>query len=316
MTDMSSRLSAAVAEKSMIRLVVKLRPANADGLVYPPTYDQGTHIFRPAWINGEKRAGVVLDSVQSQANRIEVAILDASRRNRITYPDIELRIKASTGEEVYSVLELSHRVYDAALRMANLNGTLFVNSEIGKQVYAARTERASALFTHAPVTLALGGWDTGTVNGFFIGGGRFTTSTLNGTFAEQSDIGGTFSSSYGTTGTLSVSFDPLFNRPSPLALLEGTWSYTEPGYSISIDVDDQGEINGSDSDGCVFFGVASVLDPEHNTYGIDIDVTNCGPMNDTYSGLAILNDELTLNDTLRYFVYSQHYILFNFLTRQ
>jgi CRISPR-associated protein Csb1 len=160
MTDMSSRLSAAVAEKSMIRLVVKLRPANADGLVYPPTYDQGTHIFRPAWINGEKRAGVVLDSVQSQANRIEVAILDASRRNRITYPDIELRIKASTGEEVYSVLELSHRVYDAALRMANLNGTLFVNSEIGKQVYAARTERASALFTHAPVTLALGGWDS------------------------------------------------------------------------------------------------------------------------------------------------------------
>jgi hypothetical protein len=157
---------------------------------------------------------------------------------------------------------------------------------------------------------------TGTVNGFFIGGGRFTTSTLNGTFAEQSDIGGTFSSSYGTTGTLSVSFDPLFNRPSPLALLEGTWSYTEPGYSISIDVDDQGEINGSDSDGCVFFGVASVLDPEHNTYGIDIDVTNCGPVNDTYSGLAILNDELTLNDTLRYFVYSQHYILFNFLTRQ
>jgi hypothetical protein len=33
---------------------------------------------------------VLLDSVQSQANRIELAILDAYRRKKIKYPDITL----------------------------------------------------------------------------------------------------------------------------------------------------------------------------------------------------------------------------------
>lgn len=160
MSELYSVLSSAVEKAPALRIVVKLKPANADGLVYPPTYDRGQHIFRPAWIDGEKRESVLLDSVQSQANRIEVALLDAHYRKTITYPDIELIVKASTGEESYSVLELSHRVYDAALRMSTIDGIPFPDSEIGKAVYSARTERASQLFKHAPSTLALGGWDS------------------------------------------------------------------------------------------------------------------------------------------------------------
>jgi hypothetical protein len=162
---------------------------------------------------------------------------------------------------------------------------------------------------------------SGSVNGFEIGGGLFASANISATYSEQGTISGNVSTLYlisgeRTTSTFNVIFDELFNRPSSLALLEGTWSYTEPGYSVSIDVDDQGEISGSDSDGCVFFGLASVLDPEHNTYGIDVNVTNCFQMNDTYSGLAVLDDEVTPNDTLRYFVSGQNYLLFNFLTRQ
>jgi len=160
MSELFSFLSSAVADKSVLRLEVNLKPANADGLVYPPTYEQGQHIFRPAWINGEERAAVLLDSVQSQANRIETAILDAHRRGNIQYPDIELRVKAATGDESYSVLELSHRVYDASLRMSTVKGQPFVQTEIGQAIYSARTEKASALFTHSPATLALGGWDS------------------------------------------------------------------------------------------------------------------------------------------------------------
>ena len=160
MSELYSLISSAVANASALRLVVHLRPANADGLVYPPTYEQGRHIFRPAWIDGQEREAVLLDSVQSQANRVELAILDAYRRDRIKYPDIQLVIKAETGEERYSVLELSHRIYDAALRMANVDGIPFGKSEIGQALYSARTERASELYTHAPITLALGGWDS------------------------------------------------------------------------------------------------------------------------------------------------------------
>jgi CRISPR-associated protein Csb1 len=160
MTDLFSLVSAAVAEKSMLRLVVNLKPANADGLTYPPTYDDGKHIFRPAWIEGKARDAVLLDSVQSQANRLEMAILEALRRGRIDYPDIELKIKAKTGDESYSVLELSHRVYDAALRSSKIDGQPFPKSIIGKAIYSARSERATALFMHAPITLVLGGWDS------------------------------------------------------------------------------------------------------------------------------------------------------------
>lgn len=160
MSDLNSMISSAVANASAIRLEVRLKPANADGLVYPPTYDQGQHIFRPAWINGERREAVLLDSVQSQANRVEMAILDAHRRRRITYPDIELMIPAKTGNEKYSVLELSHRVYDAALRLSTVEDIPFDKSPIGQALYSARIEKASALYTHAPLVLVLGGWDS------------------------------------------------------------------------------------------------------------------------------------------------------------
>jgi CRISPR-associated protein Csb1 len=153
-------IESAVVHKSLFRIVVRLKPANADGLVHPPTYDQGGHIFRPAWIDGESREAVLLDSVQSQANRIETALLMAMERGDIGYPDIRLNIRAGTGLEAYSVLELSHRVYDAALRMSRVDGVAFSESAIGKAIYAARGDLASALFEHAPITLVLGGWDS------------------------------------------------------------------------------------------------------------------------------------------------------------
>jgi CRISPR-associated protein Csb1 len=160
MSELYAQILSAVADASALRLVVNLKLANADGLVYPPTYDQGQHIFRPAWIAGKERDAVLLDSVQSQANRVELAVLDAYRRKRFEYPDIELVIKAGTGEERYSVLELSHRVYDAALRMSSIDGLSFAKSEIGKAIFSARTDRASQLYKHAPITLTLGGWDS------------------------------------------------------------------------------------------------------------------------------------------------------------
>ena len=160
MSNLYSFLLSAAASASALRLIIRLKPANADGITYPPTYEGGQHIFRPAWIDGKERQAVLLDSVQSQANRIESAILDAHRRKKIAYPDITLVVNASTGRETYSVLELSHRVYDAALRMSTYDKIPFAQSEPGKAIYAARTEKATGLYKHAPITLALGGWDS------------------------------------------------------------------------------------------------------------------------------------------------------------
>lgn len=197
MSELFPFLSSAIDTASAFRLVVTLKPANADGLVYPPTYESGKHIFRPAWIDGEKRNAVLLDSVQSQANRIEMAILESYRRKSIYYPDIEIVIPAATGEERYSVLELSHRIYDTALRMCTVDGVPFAQSQVGKDVYAARTERATALYIHAPITLALGGWDSHGRGGPLVAKlPRLITSEIIGLDAEPVSRG-------------AVKFDPM-----------------------------------------------------------------------------------------------------------
>ena len=208
MSDLLSVLSTAVKEKSILRIVANLKPANADGLVYPPTYDQGQHIFRPAWVDGEARDAVLLDSVQSQANRIEIALLDAYREGRLAYPDIELIVDTNSGREAYSVLELSHRIYDAALRFTKIDDTPFIDSYIGKAVYAARTDAASALFAHAPITLALGGWDSHGGGGPLVAKlPRLITSEIVGLDAKAAQRG-------------AVKFDPMDIRKDAGPLYE------------------------------------------------------------------------------------------------
>lgn len=191
------QLEAALDRGSMLRIRQHLEPTGAGGLVYPPTYGDGNHIFREAWIEEERRQVVVLDSPQSQSNRIEEALLAAHRRGDIQYPDIEISVPSPMGTEHYSILQLSHRIYDAALLLTEQNGTPFKQTSIGQAVYSARLDRATGLYEHAPVTLVLGGWDSHS------GGGplsakipRVATSEIIGVDAIPSQRG-------------AVKFDPM-----------------------------------------------------------------------------------------------------------
>ena len=189
-----------VESRSVIRYTVDLSTVNSDGLVCPPTYAAAKRgeppyiAFRSAFVNGEQRSVVVLDSPQSQSNRVELALLQAHRAKRIAYPDIEITFPKGAGfrEPVYSVLQLSHRIFDAVLRACTLDGKPFFDSEIGKSILDARLPVATALFEHAPATLVLGAWDS---NG---GGGplsakipRLLTSEIIGLDAVRADLSAT-----------------------------------------------------------------------------------------------------------------------------
>ena len=189
-----------VESRSVIRYTVDLSTVSSDGIVCPPTYspvksEENPYIaFRSAYVNGEQRNVVVLDSPQSQSNRVELALLQAHRAKRIAYPDIEIRFPkdGEFHEPVYSVLQLSHRIYDAVLRACTLDGKPFFGSEIGKSILAARLPVATALFEQAPATLMLGAWDS---NG---GGGpqsakipRLLTSEIIGLDAVRADLSAT-----------------------------------------------------------------------------------------------------------------------------
>lgn len=155
------RLLQAVNSSSVIRYSVKLAALSGDGLVCPPTYKAvPPHIaIREGFINGERRKVVVLDSPQSQSNRIEHALLEACRAGRIHYPDIVIEFPGMN-EPSISVLQLSNRIYDACLIHSEFEKQSFFKTEIGKAIKEARPDKATALFEHAPITLVLGGWDS------------------------------------------------------------------------------------------------------------------------------------------------------------
>jgi hypothetical protein len=162
---------------------------------------------------------------------------------------------------------------------------------------------------------------SGAVKVFEIGGGLFATAEIAGTYSGQGTIDAQASNLYlgtgeRTTSSIHLVFDELYNRPSALSLVEGTWFYSEPGYSVTMNVDSFGDISGSDSEGCEFSGKISLLDTDHNLYAVDVDVTQCGAMNGFYGGLATLSDENTLNDTFSYCLIGDQYILLNYLSRR
>ena len=85
-------LSAAIADHAAIRRCRHLQPAGGVGdKLLPPTYPSERegpprHVFEKRRIDGKEVWCVLIDSVQSQANRLEEALLGAVAEGGITLP--------------------------------------------------------------------------------------------------------------------------------------------------------------------------------------------------------------------------------------
>ena len=140
-----------------IRSVTRLQPAGGPGdKVFPPTYAGGTYAFETRVINGNRVNTVLLDSVQSQANRFEEVLLEAYRSGRLVIPVFEMNV---AGHEVTS-LTVPHRIHDAILRDSLWEGKAFRESENGKRLVSARAWNATPFFEFAPTALLFGTWDS------------------------------------------------------------------------------------------------------------------------------------------------------------
>src|SRR3974377_667769 len=100
MTITLERLREVVGKDAAIRRVQKLQPVGGAGdKIFPPTYpgerssDPARHVFEIRRINGMDLRCVLIDSVQSQANRLEEALLAAMRAGRIAMPYITVAFK-------------------------------------------------------------------------------------------------------------------------------------------------------------------------------------------------------------------------------
>src|SRR5262249_34669710 len=78
---------------SAVRVVTRLGPAGGPGdKIFPPTYEGGKYATEKRRINGQEVETVLLDSVQSQANRMELALLEAFRNGQCEIPVIQVKI--------------------------------------------------------------------------------------------------------------------------------------------------------------------------------------------------------------------------------
>lgn len=153
------------------RLRARLQPAGGPGdKVFPPTYAEGQdsknkHTIKYATetrvVDGEHKPAVLLDSVASQANRMELALLEARRRGEIQLPLLAVDFAESFADlgQITS-LEAPHRVYDAIFRDATLGGEAFRASEVGRQLTDASPSDARAMLRHCPTALIFGAWDS------------------------------------------------------------------------------------------------------------------------------------------------------------
>lgn len=155
------RLQAAVAGAAAIRLRQALEPAGGPGSkVFPPTHEGGQYAWETRRVDGQDVRCVLLDSVQSQANRCELALLDALRDGRLRLPLIEARFAEFSDLRSVSTLEAPHRIADAIFRDSTLDGVPFRDSVIGKAFIESTIRDANGLFRWCPTALVFGMWDS------------------------------------------------------------------------------------------------------------------------------------------------------------
>ena len=163
--DMDTLRSAVAGSAAAFRCVTRYQPVGGPGdKVFPPTYDGGTYATetRIDPQTGDERNCVLLDSVQSQANRMELALLEAHREERVALPLVVARFDHDELPKKFSVtsLEAPHRIADALFRDSLLDGVMFRKSEQGRVLDTADIRNATGLFGLCPTALVFGLWDS------------------------------------------------------------------------------------------------------------------------------------------------------------
>lgn len=205
-----------------LRSRTKLQPAGGEGdKVFPPTYAGAVYAKEDRQINGAKVPCVLLDSVQSQANRLEEALqraLDSGMLKEIPVLNVDF-----TGlgllDEVGRVtsLEAPHRVADAILRDSLHEGQPFRKSELGKSLDQASLQNATPLYKLCPTALIFGLWDsTGPKGGL---GAKFQRALVSEIIGVNAQIGVKTSSR----------IDPLQMRAAAKVIKKADGSYELAG---------------------------------------------------------------------------------------
>lgn len=163
-------LSSAVAGSAAgFRSITRLQPLEGPGgKIFPATYANGVYAVEKRRIVNDKGEEtevdcVLIDSVQAQSNRGELALKAAIERNKLSLPLVEVDFSAVTGlrtpVENQTSLDVPHRLADAILRDSELpDGTRFSKSDYAKRWSRSNLWDATAVYEYCPTALVFGMW--------------------------------------------------------------------------------------------------------------------------------------------------------------
>jgi len=183
----------------------------------------------------------------------------------------------------------AHTSYSVVGIIAENNQARFISS-VGSQFSGIESTSGNTFTSQATAYAPLGS--------HFPDGSQIGTVNISGTVNSKVSITGTFSG-VGDTGTLSLTYDSLYQRPSSFSLPSGTWTVSDShlGY-VTASINGSGQISASTNTGCTLSGNITLIDSSYNAYGISLNIASCGVLSGSYSGLATLSDTATQNDTL------------------
>lgn len=195
--------------------------------VFPPTHsvsDRATtrYAFEKRRVGGRDVDCVLIDSVQSQANRMEEALEALWSSKKIALPVIAVDFSGCAPDVgVVTSLSAPHRVADALLRDSLIDGTPFRLSEIGRSFTDATAKNAAPLFKVCPTGLIFGLWDsTGPKGGLGSKFARALVSEIVGVGA----VAGSKTASRIDPASIITSAGPVFVAKEPGPDGKPTWT--------------------------------------------------------------------------------------------
>ncbi len=179
--DYSTLSNAVSGSAAAFRLTLRLEAVSPK--VFPPTYEGGKYATEERIIGGQKLPCVLLDSVASQANRMELALQEAWFGGEIKLPVVSTDFSAveNPGLPKVTSLQAPHRIVDAILRDSIHNKIAFRKSDIGQELDQLANAFATPLLKYAPHCLVFGMWDsTGPRGGLGVKFARSVVSEIIG----------------------------------------------------------------------------------------------------------------------------------------
>jgi CRISPR-associated protein Csb1 len=239
--DLDGLQKAVTGNAAAFRCRRRLQPGGGEGdKVFPPTFAGAVYAVEQRRVPGrlEPVTCVILDTVQSQANRMELALQDALDGGRIKIPVLkvdfsqwsptgDVEADKAMGKLIDAVgtitsLQVPHRLSDAILRDSQTaDGIAFRKSEKGKALNTVSQQNSTALYQLCPTALIFGMWDsTGPKGGL---GAKFERAMVS----EVVGIGAVVHDSHKARG---VRRDPLEIRKavSVVKAADKSWTIAEP----------------------------------------------------------------------------------------